>query len=225
MARLLGQPTDPGKKASAVYDLATEIALIFFTGGPACSDKNGWQVPEGTVIEVTVTPKAKLPLSELGLDEKSYDKSTDPHNTEYIKYTNKEAGKSVVALGGSVQYITYFPASGDARLKCQTPNSNPTDQDVSQLNHALDVYGDVPFEDEKLHLDNFAVHLKEQPELKGYIVIDPGAQTTDSEVKSRGERAQRYLVNEYNVDVKRINVVRGERRETLTTRLYLAPIR
>jgi hypothetical protein len=63
--RALGKPTDPGKKGSAVYDLRGEVVLIFFSGGPPCGSPNVWSVEEGTVVDITVTPKRRSVLSEM----------------------------------------------------------------------------------------------------------------------------------------------------------------
>ena len=221
--RLFGHPTDPGKKASAVYDLKEEIILVFFTSGPPCSPDNEWRVPEGTVVEITVTPKVTQSLSELHFDESKLKKITDPRNPDAVKYVDAEAGRSINVKHGNVEFITYSPSVKERPLRCDGFGEESNAPSSLQELHAVDFYGDIPFDAEKPRLDNFAIHLQEQPETNGHIVIHAGNQTRTDEVLMRAERAKKYLTRTRGIEAKRIIITEGEHHEKLTVELYLVP--
>src|SRR4051812_9171910 len=163
-----GKPTDPGKKSSAVYDLNNEVVLIFFSSGAPCSSSNRWNVSEGTVVDITVTPKKQLVFTEMNIDLEKYIKTVDPHYPHHTKYINKETGQSIIVSNGEVQYFTYSPADRDNHLRCPSPSLTVPTHGPTQYAYTMDFYGNIPFEDEMLRLDNFAIQLNSNPPDKGY---------------------------------------------------------
>jgi hypothetical protein len=59
----------------------------------------------------------------------------------------------------------------------------------------FDQWGDVPFDDEKIHLDKIANQVKEWPLSIVYLVIHAGQTACVGEAKARGIRAKNYLAD------------------------------
>src|ERR1700741_1269446 len=67
----------------------------------------------------------------------------------------------------------------------------------------FDSYGDLSWEDEKAHLDNFAIALQNDPDSIGYIIVYAGRRSCVGEGKDRALRAKKYLVLTRAIEVSR----------------------
>lgn len=95
--------------------------------------------------------------------------------------------------------------------KCAPPNQ-------------FDKYGDLPFKDEKAHLDNLARSLMENgPESITYILAYAGRGACISEAEWRANRAKKYLIEQHKIQDDRIIVVDGGFRDALAIQLFLLP--
>jgi hypothetical protein len=72
----------------------------------------------------------------------------------------------------------------------------------------FDTYGDICFEDEKAHLDNFAIALQQNPTWVGYIVVYAGNESCGGEALYRANRAKRWVV-ERGISADRIKISDG----------------
>ena len=221
--RLLGPPTEQIGKFSVIYKLQNEVVVIDYASGRPCNNLGGWQVPRDTVITITVSPKIKLQLSQLNIEESEYKRTVNIDRPESIKYTNEDKGESIDVYQGDVTSINYFPAAKDNQLRCPRANVELPNIDNGYDYHSLDVYSNISFSDEKARLDNFAIHLQQEIEAKGYIIVYAGRRAGVGEARARAERAKSYLVNVRGIEVGRIVTIDGGHREKLTVELYLIP--
>ena len=113
------------KCQTSYYDLKDERIHIFFAESNCDSHPTGkWNVPIGTVLEITVYPKVKQRLSDLGVDLSKYTKERDLVEADWFNYWNREDGfYFTVGPDEKVLELTYFGASKDNYLRC--PNSKP----------------------------------------------------------------------------------------------------
>lgn len=221
--RLLGPPADPSKQHASFHDLEKEVVTVFYASGPPCGSDmvSGWRVPRGTVVRLIVSPKINLQPSDLQADLSKYQKTVDLKRADIITYSNKERGESITVSHDQVVSVEYFPTTKDSPLSC--PSSPTSAGDIVRRSHPrLDNYLDISFSDEKVRLDNFAIHLQRHPEAKGYIVIYHGKQFSASQARRRAERAKKYLTDRRGIESRRITIVEGGQREKLTIELYLA---
>jgi hypothetical protein len=86
----------------------------------------------------------------------------------------------------------------------------------------FDAYGNVSWEDEKAHLDNFALALQRDLNLTGYIVVYAGRRACLGEAKYRALRAMKYVVKTHNIRENRIRWIDGGYQEEL--RVILQPL-
>jgi hypothetical protein len=68
----------------------------------------------------------------------------------------------------------------------------------------LDKYGNIAWEDEKAHLDNFAIQLMKDPNLIGYYYVMVGTKSCKGEGQARAHRAKNYMTKVRHVDWARI---------------------
>ncbi len=68
----------------------------------------------------------------------------------------------------------------------------------------VDRYGDIPWENERSHLDNLAIELLSNPNLIGYIIVYAGKRSCAGDAQRRGVRAKKYLVGHRGVDWNRV---------------------
>jgi hypothetical protein len=90
----------------------------------------------------------------------------------------------------------------------------------------FDGYGEIPFAEEKVRLDNFGEAILASPDARNFVVIYGGKQGNDKTVKCRTCRALRYLLEEKHVPPARLAavVINGEYNKELTTELWRTPI-
>jgi hypothetical protein len=110
---------------------------------------------------------------------------------------------------------------------------SPLAQDSNQARE-FDKFGDICCEDEKAHLDNFAVHLQNEPESQGYIIFYEGRHygycykyrprmPRRGEAEARAARIKPYLVEMRGIDSNRIVVVNGGYREEWMAEFWIVP--
>lgn len=87
----------------------------------------------------------------------------------------------------------------------------------------FDSYGNLSWENEKAHLDNFAIALQHDPDLIGYIIVYAGRRACVGEAKDRALRAKKYVVETRGIQESRIKWIDGGYREEPTVILQPAP--
>ena len=87
----------------------------------------------------------------------------------------------------------------------------------------FDSYGDLSWEDEKAHLDNFAIALQHDPNLIGHIIVYAGKRACANEGKDRALRAKKYMVETRGIQESRVKWIDGGYREELTVILQPTP--
>ena len=87
----------------------------------------------------------------------------------------------------------------------------------------FDSYGDLSWEGEKAHLDNFAIALQNDADSLGYIIVYGGRRSCVGEPKNRALRAKKYLVQTRAIEASRIKLIDGGYREEFTVMLQPAP--
>src|SRR5215213_1897008 len=120
--KLLGQPVPESKALdAATYKTESERVFVLYSTGP-CDVKpsNGWNVPRGTVISISVEPNVKPKFADLKLDASQYEKIRDPEVLDFTYYTNKKEGVSIEVntSEGVVTTFRYSPMSEDHHLRC-----------------------------------------------------------------------------------------------------------
>lgn len=68
----------------------------------------------------------------------------------------------------------------------------------------LDRYGNISWEDEKARLDNFSIHLLENPNFVGYIFVNAGARSCKGEAQARAIRAKNYMMKVRGIEWNRV---------------------
>jgi len=98
----------------------------------------------------------------------------------------------------------------------------------------FDKFGSICCEDEKARLDNFAVHLQNEPEAQGYIIFYEGRRYSScynrrariprrGEATARAARMKPYLTDARGLDAKRVIIINGGYREEWTAELWIMP--
>jgi len=95
--------------------------------------------------------------------------------------------------------------------------------DGPRCGRALDEYGDIPFEDEKARLDNFAIQLQNDPTAQGYIICYGGRVGYEGEAQSRCNRAKDYISNTRGIGADRLVTVDGGFKESLSVYVWVVP--
>jgi hypothetical protein len=214
--RLLGSSNDPCK---CLYKTAGELVEVKYASTPCKGEVPGWNVPAGTVLSLTVTPKTWQRFSELHIDESKYVKHYDDVITTY--YTNRDEGiEYAVSQSGMIAAISYIPSTRDSHLRC---SGFPAYERNFAVYIPFDRYSDISFSDEKARLDNFAAALHNELNFKGYIIAYAGQRAHAGEAQARANRAKNYLVNRRGIEAEQIVTIDGGHRETLMVELYLVP--
>lgn len=205
---------------SPVFNLEDEVVNISFSEKP-CSD--GWDVPSGTVISITVYPKRKPQLTDLPINISEYTKVVPRHQPDLSVYLHPEDGLNItVTPDGRVDHFTYGPSAKDEHLRY--PNSLVDRQAAGGDPHSaikFDEYGNLAIDEEHKRLDDFALMLQNEPNTQGFIIAYAGRRARAGRAQARVERAKNYLVNTRNIGSARIVTVDGGYREELTVELFV----
>ena len=94
---------------------------------------------------------------------------------------------------------------------------------VAAPDEPFDSYGDISWEEEKAHLDNFAIALQRDPNLIGYIIVYAGKRACVGEAEDRARRAKKYLAETRGVQEGRVKWIDGGYRGKLTVILQPLP--
>ncbi len=114
--RLLG----PGNQGCKCHYQTGDYNIFVQYSEKPCSDFRdpGWRVPEHTVINISVYPKATLRFSDLKVDTAKYVKTADPEIKGVFYYFNEHNGTTIVVDEGIVSEFGYGPAKRDDGLRC-----------------------------------------------------------------------------------------------------------
>lgn len=114
--RLLGPPAEDHELMS-VYKLEREVVVMQYAAGPPCRTDGFhiYQVPRGTVLSISVAPKADLLFSDLHLDKSKYKITDGGHVPGYSYYTDETEGIQYEVTKGLVMSTTYLPTTKDSK--------------------------------------------------------------------------------------------------------------
>jgi|SRR5215213_3689291 len=230
--RLLGRPESSNKYVSS-YELGDVAVSVTYSDGPPCGTTavDEWKVPPDTVVSINVTPKHELRLADVGVNGPGYRESADPLSKGVFYYTNEEEGvrytvrKTEEAPQGLVTAVTYIPAARDHDLHCSGATSGASDDRASYP--PLDKFGNVPTDNERARLDNLAVELLQQVDLKAAIIFYAAScDSAETEyARNRADKARRYMISKRGVHPERVSVINGGNRGEFMMELYLIPAR
>lgn len=120
----LGSPTDVRGNYST-YETELAVINVSYSGEPCTGEDFGkWNVPRGTVLDMSIGPKADLFVSELNWDQNKYQKSGRSEIGENINLYNLKDHISInarVEPQGKelVTAIFYSPSEKYQHLKCK----------------------------------------------------------------------------------------------------------
>ena len=222
--KLLGQPSSSGELMSS-YELENEFVQIIYAKGPPCGSSlvDMWRVPRNTVVTIRIVPKNRLPLSTV-LENQAYVKSVDPTNRGVFIYTNEESGlRYTVQSDGQISEqgivsIDYSPSKSDVGLKC---SSSSRSNDGIEPIPTFERYGNISLSMEKAILDNFAIQLQANKELRGYVVVYGNQAAQKRKGNSRLRFIKDYLTHVRGVPTRRIVYKERERRAGARIELFL----
>jgi hypothetical protein len=120
--RLLG-PRE--RSYGLIYELETGNLSIEYSTGLCGGDKReGWNVPEDTVISYKFSAKVKQRLADLKLDGEKFKKVKDTHVGVVDYYINDEEGIMYQVQDGEVDYVEYYPPQSYKYLYCGDSSAN-----------------------------------------------------------------------------------------------------
>ena len=113
---LLGPSSDP---YLASYSLQDGTLFVQYSTGPCLPEtKDGWNVPEGTVVLIRFVPKSKKRFTSLKLDLSKFRRVEGGNVVGIVNYTNEEDGVTYEVQRGRVDAIEYLPGKRHYSLKC-----------------------------------------------------------------------------------------------------------
>ena len=212
---------------NSTYRLQDEKVTIGFVSCPCptvCySMYGGWNVPPGTVAGIKRQLLKPVPLSEFDVNSNKWTK-TSTDMIGQVLFDDHDAGITLDSQDGQITSISYYaPLEKNQHLlcpKCTTPKpSGDTTNNASSWVHG---YSDLAFEEEKPHLDKFAIKLQENgSDSRGYIVAYGSCRSRADEVQRRVARAKQYLIAIHGIQSRRIAIIYGGQHETFEIELHV----
>jgi hypothetical protein len=88
---------------------------------------------------------------------------------------------------------------------------------------SFDRFGNIPFDDEKARLDNFAIQLQNEPGATGHVVIYPARAERPGTARRRADRIRDYLTMTRGIEPGRVVTHLGGQRDALDIELWIVP--
>lgn len=114
--RVIGKKADPGV-SSARYELDQGTVYVLYSSGKCGDSGTRWNVPEGTVLEVSIYHKNEVALSSLNLNPNEFFESRGGDAKSFVNYFDPTRGiKYTVYEGGDVPVVrttAYLPDASD----------------------------------------------------------------------------------------------------------------
>jgi hypothetical protein len=123
--------------------------------------------------------------------------------------------KNAISIGLTSIWIVLFSIAS-------LPNTILGSQ-TSVSDRLFDSYGNLSWENEKAHLDNFAIALEQERDLVGIIIVYAGRRSCANEARDRAVRAKNYVAQTRGIEPNRIKWIDGGYRETVTVILQPMP--
>ncbi|MCI0392976.1 MAG: hypothetical protein MOB07_29945 [Acidobacteria bacterium] len=120
MERILSVKTSGESFDRFIID-GDRVSIFYNTTRCEGEKPRGYNVPLGTVLEITVFPKKVIPVSSLDLDKSKF-KLIYTDSEGELSYENNEDGLYITVVSGQVRAFTYGRASKDRHLICQSKN-------------------------------------------------------------------------------------------------------
>ena len=216
--RVLGNPVRFSNYWGTYYTQTESISILYSNGLQCGAGANSdWNVPEGRVITIMVSPKEIVPITSLKFDESKYQKSTDPHMQSAIHYSNIEEGESFSVVNGEITGFHYTADLTSNHLRCprKIPELTATPAPI------FDNYGDLDRAAEESRLDNFAIELLRTPGAIGHIHSYSNGTIPPTRARERADRAKNYVIRVHRVDPLRVITAYKGKRTDFTIELYI----
>lgn len=102
-----------------VFELDGESVMIVFAEHPCKKSYEKWNVPIGTVLEIGITPKTEMLLSDLNIDIKTFKKTIEVgKDIAVTRYADENNGFIIETAKGKVIGLSYLPTKKDDHLLC-----------------------------------------------------------------------------------------------------------
>ena len=197
------------------YDTDEGRVKIDFALEP-CTD--GWNVPAGTVLRISISPKAKR-LSDIDFSLTNFNKYIEYDSPNFTYYSDLKEGVTLeVGPDQKVLNIYYYAALKDDYLHCKSWSPPPPG---ARGFVKFDEYADIGALEERKRLDMFASQLRAQPTMRGYIIAYGGRRSRRLEAKDRASCAKNYLIKHQGIERRRLVIVDGGYREHAATELHI----
>jgi len=115
--RLLGKPLPGNMNFYVTYKLESEEVRVRYADKSLCTrtDECECRVPDDTVLNVVIRPKATIKFSSLDLDQSRYHAIVNAENTNNVAYSDFDAGLMYVISKRDdlVLYVQYSSTAKD----------------------------------------------------------------------------------------------------------------
>jgi hypothetical protein len=222
--RLLGPPHEILRSGRSVYVLKEKSVIVEFSTGE-CDNAgiNEWKAPLNTVTTVTVNPKTERVVTALHLDTKKYTKVVDKNLPQHSFYINEKEGERIEVYKEKVIGFYYEPTAKDSPVRCANSLAARCARgEIICDPRVFDLYGDIAFDREQTRLNVFAIWLKDNPDMQGYIIAYGQRGGSAAAARSRTNRAKNYLLKS-GIEAARVLTIVGGFREQLNVELWSWP--
>lgn len=200
------------------YGTATAAVVIDYAKGSCQGPPHGWNVPAGTVLQITVYAKSKSSITQLSLNEKAYAVSQGVGESA-VYYTKVQEGIKYSVHDGEVNSISYIPSSTDISRRCVGFPAYDGGIREYQPYAAFSAKAEL-FEQ---RLGEFAAQLADNDKLKAFIISYAGRVAKPGEARLIAARAKQRLTR-LGIPEPRITMIDGGFRETAEYELFLLPL-
>lgn len=222
--RKFGQPVRQSSY-DAFYNLKDVQVTFHFSEGDCNKWPYGWNVPAGTVEEITVYPMGELTVSQLKFDRSKFREAFDVHY-RIRHFIDDETGYSIVSANDDqkIMHFNYYWTAKEKLSRCRESIAGlPKGRPQASYESMFGSYNYDGLAEENKHLDKFAQALLLDANMEGYIFGYAGQRAYRDEGKLRAERAKSYVVEKYGIKAERIWAVDGGHSTYQVVQLYVLP--
>ena len=200
------------------YETENEIIIVNYSEARCIG--NGWNVKPDTVIDYTIYPGERIPITIL--DKNSNQLIRTYEHAGFSYYTDLQKGiQYQVYRKEYIKFVRYTPTEADSELRCK---GFPVYDPVSEMYYPYQIFQLRKIDTWDVGLaGGFLIDTKNSTEMMGYIIVYSAKKESKSKINQLIKKLKNFSYKVIEVNPERLKIAFGGYRDTSEIETFLIP--